>query len=262
VVDARAIQHFLQTSGYYYGLIDGKIGPQSIAGGRNLLIHNGISSAAIWPTERVLVAVQQMLFTKLGLNPGKKIVVDGIAGPVFQYALELYQNHVRDVTPPPVLVAHQPQIFPRQKDIQRYYGEVGKNQASLTSPYPLYLDWSLSTKITRFSIHEKLHDSAERVMKRVLSHYGQQKIHEMGLDQFGGCLNVRKMRGGSSMSTHSWGIAIDWDADRNQLRYTHKTARLARPEYAKFLDLWAEEGWISLGRERDYDWMHLQAARM
>ncbi len=64
------------------------------------------------------------------------------------------------------------------------------------------------------------------------------------------------------MSTHSWGIAIDWDADRNPLRATSKTALLATPPYAKFLDLWEEEGFVSLGRARNYDWMHVQAARL
>ena len=61
---------------------------------------------------------------------------------------------------------------------------------------------------------------------------------------------------------HAWGIAIDWDADRNPLRATSKDAAMATPRYAKFLDLWEEEGWLSLGRARNFDWMHVQAATL
>lgn len=261
MVDSRTLQNFLKSTGHYKGGIDGIFGPASRAASRALLRDKGVKSTG-WTDARVHVAVQQLFFISMKINPGKNIDVDGIAGPVFQYALELYQNKIRDVDPPATVVSHQPQIWPRQKDVETFYGKPGENQVSLKSPYALYLDWDLSVKVSKFQIHQKCHDSALRVMTRVLDHYGPEKIHSLGLDQFGGCLNVRKMRGGNRMSMHSWGIAIDWDADRNQLRYTKEKAQFGRDEYDKFLDLWEEEGWISLGRERNYDWMHVQAARL
>ena len=68
--------------------------------------------------------------------------------------------------------------------------------------------------------------------------------------------------GGRAMSMHSWGIAIDFDPAHNRLRWGRDRARLAGPDYRAFLDIWEAEGWISLGRERNYDWMHIQAARL
>ena len=70
------------------------------------------------------------------------------------------------------------------------------------------------------------------------------------------------MRGGTRWSTHAWGIAIDYDPDRNQLKWGRDRAAFARPEYDAWWRLWEEEGWVSLGRTRNYDWMHVQAAKL
>lgn len=258
MIDPRTIQTFLKKMGPYTAQIDGLIGPKTYTAMRVVLKNRSVDTTA-WTDLRVRVALEQLMMTLANIDVGR---IDGIAGPRYDYGLELYQNYLRDIHPPESAVSHQPPIWPRQKDIRAFYGDPGENQAMLVTPYPLYLDWKLDQKIGRFSIHEKCHDSALRVMNRTLEYYGEERIHELGLDQFGGCLNVRKMRGGNAMSMHSWGIAIDWDANRNALRMNSSQAFMARADYAPFLDFWEAEGWISLGRERNYDWMHVQAARL
>ncbi len=87
-------------------------------------------------------------------------------------------------------------------------------------------------------------------------------MQRLRLDLFGGCLNVRKMRGGSSYSMHSWGIAVDLDPIRNKFRWDSRRASFARKEYLPFWEIVENHGATSLGLERDFDWMHFQFARL
>src|SRR3990167_1454948 len=149
-----------------------------------------------------------------------------------------------------------PDIWPRQSGVSAYYGEVGKHQTTLILPYPMRIAWDLSKTVSRFSIHEKVHDSAKACFDRIADAYDADKRVSLGLDLFGGCLNVRKMRGGSSFSMHSWAIAIDFDPERNQLKWGRDRARLAQPDCETFWRVWESAGWVSLGRVRNYDLLH------
>lgn len=265
MIDTRSVQRFLKDRSYYPGTIDGLWGGGSDQAARQFLAvamgPGRTTYAPNWPASRARLAVEQSILHDLGFYLG---TIDGYAGPATQAGVEKWQDYITfDRAPlPAAAVAYQKTIWPRQAEVERFYGAVGENQTTLVPPYPLRPDWSLRQHVNSFSIHEKVHDSALRVMKRVLDHYGPAQIVKLGLDQFGGCLNVRRMRNSKTWSMHSWGIAIDWDADRNGLRQNHRTAQFAKPDYAKFLDLWEAEGWISLGRARDFDWMHVQAARL
>lgn len=144
----------------------------------------------------------------------------------------------------------------------RFYGNVGENQTSLVLPYTLKLAWDTSVEIKRITCHQKVAGSLHKIFENTLKVYGEKDLRKLRLDLFGGCLNVRKMRGGSSWSTHSWGAAVDLDPDRNQLRWGRDRASFARKEYEEFWKIVEKEGWVSLGRRRNFDWMHFQACRV
>jgi hypothetical protein len=144
----------------------------------------------------------------------------------------------------------------------KFFGPVGQNQTQIALPYPMVLAWDMGVKVSRITCHEKVVSSLQSIFDKLLAEYGHTRIRELGIDLFGGCLNVRKMRGGTAWSIHSWGAAIDIDPDRNRLRETSATARFARREYLPMLEAFESEGWVSLGVARDYDWMHFQAARL
>jgi hypothetical protein len=100
------------------------------------------------------------------------------------------------------------------------------------------------------------------VFTKLKGEYGEEKLRELGIDQFGGCLNVRLKRGSkSAWSIHSWGCAVDLDPDRNQLRWDMKRAQFGKPEYIPMWKIIEGEGAVSLGRAKGFDPMHWQFAR-
>lgn len=128
----------------------------------------------------------------------------------------------------------------------------------LNLPYPMKLAWDKNVFVNKITCHKLVVDKLELIFKEILHYYGLEKIKELGIDIYGGCYNFRKMRGGNDYSRHSWGIAIDLDPERNLLKETSKTARFARKEYKPMIDIFYKYGFVSLGREKNYDWMHFE----
>jgi hypothetical protein len=269
------VQSRLAAARLYRGAIDGRYGPKTAAAVESLFhvrpyLSGDAGAWRAWPAERRITAAAQLFCLEDGIEVG---AIDGLIGPQTRHAFEVYAARARGVEGLETWRDHeeqataplQPASFPSQapRAMEKFFGAVGANQTTLVLPkeYPMCLAWEPSRRIARFSCHEKIHDAARRVLVRVLDAYGPARIRALGLDRFGGCLNVRRMRGGSNWSTHAWGAALDFDPDNNQLRWTRARARFARPEYERWWSLWEAEGFVSLGRVRDFDWMHVQAAQ-
>jgi len=141
------------------------------------------------------------------------------------------------------------------------YGFPTENPKYLTTlklPYPMKLAWDKNVYVNKIQCHKLVVDKLELIFKEILHYYGIEKIKELQIDVYGGCFNFRKMRGGNDYSRHSWGIAIDLDPERNLLKETSKTARFARKEYKPMIDIFYKYGFVNLGREKNYDWMHFE----
>lgn len=265
----RLLQNSLITEGFDPGKVDGKLGAHTYAAvekalvGRMAQLPHGWQE---WSDSRKSIAYLQILCTGHHIATGP---IDGYWGQQTDSAYEsLAYLVVHGGMPPPWRddspSAANPNGWPVQDetDLVEFYGETGASQVTLALPYPHRLAWDLRKSVQSFSCHARVHDSAQRVLTRVFDHYGMERIKELRLDRWGGCLNVRKMRGGTKWSMHSWGIALDYDPDRNKLQWGRDQAAFARPEYEPWWRFWEEEGWVSLGRSRNFDWMHVQAARL
>lgn len=154
---------------------------------------------------------------------------------------------------------------PTQAQVRAFYGEPGNPDCTagmVDLAYPMKIAWDLSSTVNRFRCHKKCEVAFENIFKNTLAHYGLAKVQALSLDIFGGCYNLRQMRGGTSWSMHSWGIACDLDPEHNQLKQNKSTAKFAKAEYEAFWKIVEAEGAVSLGRAKDYDWMHFQFARL
>jgi len=211
-----------------------------------------------WDNKRKIVANTQQLISDAGIEVGK---VDGYWGPQTDYAFEIWQKRMlgKDES----IFANDEFKLPdddSEEAMISVYGKQGTRQIDCTLPYPLKTAWNQSEIVTSIKCHERVCASLQRVFKRISENYSWYQIQRFGFDLYGGCLSVRKKRGGTSWSTHAWGCAIDLDPDRNQLKWGKDKAFFAHPESKKFIDIWYEEGWKNLGVEQNYDWMHFQKA--
>lgn len=149
-----------------------------------------------------------------------------------------------------------------QTELIKKYGNPCKteNHVKIPLPYPMRLAWDKDTVVNNITCHKLVAENFKNVFLDLLNTYGLDKIKELGIDLFGGIYNCRPMRGGTKFSTHAYAVAIDLDPERNQLKETSKTARFAKPEYKQMIDIFYKHGFISLGKEKNFDWMHFQIA--
>ncbi len=255
-IDDRSVQRALAAKGFYTGKIDGDFGANSQKAAVALVTALGVNKPWFTPTNFRLAVEQKMM-----LDVGIKVTVDGVSGPMTQIAAEKWQDYLTFTRAPlpDAELTHLPTVFPRQSGAAAFYGTPGTNLVKITPAYQVKYG---GAPIKTITINQHCAESASAILADVLAHYGAEKIVELQLDDFGGCFNNRPMRNGTTPSMHAYACAWDWDADRNGLRSTKLNAQFAKPEYKPWIDIHYAHGWISLGRERNFDWMHFQAARL
>ena len=244
--------------------VDGWIGPRSKARFKEIL---GIEL----PKNRLVAGViQRATFSQFTKPPTvKQLKLDYWYGPDTDTAVEAWWHYIedrslpvrRDEQPDGCLSERPKSICSKPTDARmiKEYGKPGKNQKTFNLPYPVRLAWDTATIVTRMTLHESVYSRAVMALIDIGKSYDRDERDRLGLNLYGGALNVRKKRGGSTWSAHAFGAAIDWDPDHNRLRWKSDKAKMAGPEYKRFIDIWEENGFMNLGRCYDFDWMHYQA---
>ena len=275
----RAMHQRLKDLGHFAGAIDGE---------RDRATNQAVKAAlaarpgdlppeyAGWSNRQKTTAFMQLWCRDRGIDSGK---IDGGWGPQTETAVNTLMELLgtgrmpepwRDERP---AATGNPNDWPveDQASLIRYYGPHGRlNNAphpppplvKVPSPWPLKIAWDLNQRRGHFWVHRKVADSLAQVLERVHEHYGPTEIARLRLNIFSGDYAARQKRRGTEMSTHSWGIAIDFDDPNNKLEWGRDRATFARPDYTDWWEIWEREGWVSLGRARNFDWMHVQAARI
>lgn len=244
--------------------VDGIVGEQTL---NALLFIEQIDNS--WSMRRQIIGYIQYLAATEGINSG---IIDGFYGPQTEYGYEQLKEKLSGKETKPwrddegkgsgKTIGGSQWPIQTQSELEKFYGPVGKNQVKTKIPYTMRLAWNKSQKVNHITCHEKVADSLVTVLEDVQKEYSASDIKSLGLDLFAGGLNIRKMRGGSKWSSHSWGIAFDFDSERNQLRWGKDKAQFAKPEYEKWWECWEKQGAVSLGRAKNYDFMHVQFCRV
>lgn len=146
-------------------------------------------------------------------------------------------------------------------EIIKKYGQPGNpdNFTIIQLPYPMRIAWDTSQIVTKMQCHELVALDFTRVFEELLTTYGFNKLKELGIDLFGGCVNVRQMRGSKTKwSRHSWGIAIDLAPQFNQLKWGKDKAIFAKPEYKPLIDIFYKNGFGNYGIEKGFDFQHFE----
>lgn len=170
---------------------------------------------------------------------------DGEWGPKSKAACQAY---LRSLMPNP-----NPWPSSDPASLNRYFGNAGDE--SILTPMPLVglgIQYDgAPVKVIR--CNKLVAASLHRVLEAIAA-----GPHADILTRYAGCYNYRVMRGGSSLSCHAWGVAIDLDPDNNgNLTPWPKVATMP----FEVIEAFAREGWLSAGAFWGRDGMHFQATR-
>lgn len=129
----------------------------------------------------------------------------------------------------------------------------------IATPYPMTLAFPPGTAVTRILCHKNVANSLTHVLENILEHFGSvEAVRRARMHLFGGCFNFRRITGGSRLSDHAWGVAIDIDPAKNAFGVKHDESKGMMP--LAVVGIFEEEGWRWGGRFRkNPDCMHFQA---
>jgi hypothetical protein len=136
---------------------------------------------------------------------------------------------------------------------KKWYAE---NIVKWTPPYPIFYSDGKRTPLKTMLLHKKVVDVYTAAYTEVKEHFTPADIKELHLDISGGTFNYRLMRGGSRLSVHAYGIAIDMDPARNPFPKKWAEGMINR----EFCNILMKHGIWWRGINGDTDAMHFQCA--
>ena len=158
-------------------------------------------------------------------------------------------------------------MWPLQSQARQFFGNPSINTShwekeflvDVPCPWTLVMD---GEKLNKIRINKMCAASLSRVLNNVWDAVDKEQsaIETLHYHRYSGSFNYRPMRGGSSLSMHAYGAAIDWDDGENE-QHSHKHIL---QDSSLLIVKFKEEGW-SWGGDwsgSTIDAMHVQAARV
>lgn len=174
------------------------------------------------------------------------VMPDGFWGPKSQAACKA---HLRSLMPD-----INPWPSADSESLRKFYGNPGDESqlVTLVFPYPMLYDGK-AVRTTR--CHKKVLVPLMRALSDIGSRFTDHPEIRDEAEDYGGCFNFRLKRGGSSYSLHSYGAAIDLDADDNSFRDSWP---MQSDMPLEIMEAFARQGAIGGGWAWGFDAMHFQ----
>ena len=211
---------------------------------------------------QLFASLEQSRLKALGLYAGN---IDGWFGVASREAWR--RSHAVEVPLPPVPgdLSKPAEFYSLPKEssaaLTEFYGSPTESGAVYLEYFSFPCDgtrlYSRSGTILTNNYHRTHHllvARTEGALKELYATLGDAEFRRQGWHVYGGSHNYRKKMGGSSLSTHAWAIASDWNPSENSYANTSTTfSDLA-------FDIWERWGFLSGFRAWGKDAMHFQAA--
>ena len=162
--------------------------------------------------------------------------------------------------------------WPHEKDLREFYGNPDSdangvsdpawerhNLTTVAPPYRMVLAWDVTREVRGIRVHKKCALSLLSVLQKVNGIYdgNPQKIEDDRLHLYGGAYNFRLMRGGTRLSMHAYGAAIDLDPSNNPLGKGWEPGQGMID--MRVVKVFEDAGWVWGGRWHRPDCQHFQA---
>lgn len=163
--------------------------------------------------------------------------------------------------------------YDKQEELIKAYGQPGKQILSYVN-FPckdmrLYSrDGTILTDKDRdpknlpdHKCHINVAQSFQLAIDEVYALLGEEEFKKQGWNVFAGFtrdVSNGQKKGGNSLSTHCWSVAVDFNPNENPFSKTGTSTK--RTFSDKAIDVMERYGWLSGGRAWKNDWMHFQCA--
>lgn len=132
------------------------------------------------------------------------------------------------------------------------------NMTHWVTPYPMFYSGNPKEAMEHLEVHKKCLDTFNAAFTDVLKTLGHEYIVAKRLNITGGTFCYRLERGGSRLSVHSWGCAIDMDPQHNPFPHPYTGGAMIDEKFAAILE---KHGFCWRGASHDIDPMHFQLSR-
>lgn len=148
---------------------------------------------------------------------------------------------------------------PRGTDGEASASWQSQNLVLWSTPYPMFYSDGKHTPMEHLRVHKRCLQTFHEAFTDVLQTMGHDRIMQLRLDVTGGTFCYRLERGGSRLSVHSWGCAIDMDPSHNP--FPHRWIDNHGFIDAQFAEILQRHGFCWRGANGDIDPMHFQLCR-